>query len=78
MNDDVVAPAAPFWYRKHRSGLLASVSPLSGYQRYLAGSPTRTGRSPYQEIVGLDAAMRHADDVSECPQPCDCPDWTAT
>lgn len=65
-----------FWIRKHRNGFIASVSALPGrHPRFLAGAPSNVGRSPYMEFKALGAAMRHADDVSQCPQPCRCPDW---
>lgn len=64
-----------FWFRRHRGGL-ASVTPIAGKaDRFMAGAPTASQNSPYEEILGLDNAKRHADRMSGCRQPCDCPAW---
>ena len=64
-----------FWRRRHRHGESATVSELVPDWSYLAGAPSTAVRSPYLEIRGLREARQHADRVSGCPQPCDCPVW---
>lgn len=70
--------SAEYWSRTHKNGVVATVSPLRPPRvGYLAGAPRLGAASPYAEIQTLFDARLHADMVSGCVQPCDCPEWAS-
>ncbi len=63
------------WARKHRNGVRAEVvaHPRLTYTIRAVGPD---GRNAQEQTRGTMAdAQDRADRLSECPQPCDCPEW---